>query len=109
MFYTCKVAHQKDTVQGDCCCKIDGTGFHSAVANRAQICSVDCHKENNFTTNCHTKIIVPRIVPVKSQNLKADCQGLFLLWQTAVLERGLPQKNEILYTYSPLVRSAVSF
>jgi hypothetical protein len=37
------------------------------------------------------KIILPRIATVKSLNLRADCQELFLLWQTAVHLRALCQ------------------
>jgi hypothetical protein len=46
-----------------------GTGFHSVVANNAQICTTDCHEENNLTADSHEKIIAPRIAKVKSQHL----------------------------------------
>jgi hypothetical protein len=39
--------------QGACQCKVAGTGFHSFVANRTQMCTADCHEENNLTADCH--------------------------------------------------------
>jgi hypothetical protein len=57
------------------------------------------------------KIIILRIATVKSLNLIA--QGIFLVWQTAVLEHSLSQQSEIqyqpFYINSPPVRSTVSF
>jgi hypothetical protein len=108
---TCKVPNKKYTA---------GTGFHSIVAKCAQMCTADCHKENNITTDCH-----------KENNHMADCHdennhtadchcqeskfesGLFMLWQIAVLERSLPHKTEVtyqpFYIDSPPVRGAVAF
>jgi hypothetical protein len=95
------------------------------------MCTPDCHEENNLTEDCHEEI--NRSADCHSQESKFEsgllrgdsccgkqrytleqfAKGLFLLWQTMVLERGLPQKSEILYQSfyidSPLVRGAVSF
>jgi hypothetical protein len=61
-----------------------GNGFHSVVANRAQICTADCHEENYLsadypeenirTADCH-KETVPRMATDISLNLRATCQG----------------------------------
>jgi hypothetical protein len=39
--------------QGDCHCKMAGTGFPSVMANRPQMCTADCHEENNRTADFH--------------------------------------------------------
>jgi hypothetical protein len=113
-----------------------GTGFPIVVANRAQMCTADCHEENNLTEDCYEEN--SRTTDCyKDNNRTADChsqeykfesglprgkprytserfaKGLFLSWQTAVCERGLPQKSEIqyqpFYIDSPHVRGDVSF
>jgi hypothetical protein len=52
-----EVALKKDTVPrtGKLLgwCKMAGTGFHSVVANRAQMRTAYCHEENNPTPDCH--------------------------------------------------------
>jgi hypothetical protein len=104
---------------------MDGTGFHSVVANRAQMCTADCHEENNLTAECHEannrtsgcQADCQGIIPLVANHvhLRAVSKGLFLSWQNAVpvLERGLPQKSEIqyqtFYSYINSVCSAVSF
>jgi hypothetical protein len=71
------------------------TGFHCVVANRAQMYPADhgipvylyrrlSTIKTSYRALPRRKIIVPRISTVKSLNFRADCQWLFLLWQTAV-------------------------
>jgi hypothetical protein len=69
---------------------MDVTGFHSAVANRAQMCSADCHEENNLSADCHEEN--NRYATVKSLNLRADCHGIFpVVANRGTLESGLPR------------------
>jgi hypothetical protein len=41
-----------------------GNGFQSVVVNRAQMCTMDCHEENNLTALCH-----------EENNYTADCHS----------------------------------
>jgi hypothetical protein len=80
------------------------TGFHSVVANRAQMCTADCHEENNLTTE---KII---LLWQSAVHLKAVCQGVILV----VANRGIGVRFAIkeyhpYYMDSPSVRGSVYF
>jgi hypothetical protein len=52
-----------------------GTGLHSVVANSAQMCTADCHTENNLTAECH-----------EENNPTADCHS-----QESKFENCLPR------------------
>jgi hypothetical protein len=68
-----------------------GTGFHSVVANRAQMCTAelayggiytaDCHKENKRTADCHIPVVANSDTFDSSLRF---AKGFFLFWQTAV-------------------------
>jgi hypothetical protein len=74
-----KIRHRE---QGGRRCKMAGTGFHSAEANRALICTADCHAEK----------IVPRIATAKSLNSRADCQWVIPdVANRGTLASGLPR------------------
>jgi hypothetical protein len=61
-----------------------GTGFHSVEANCTQMCTADCHEENNLTAECHAKNIrTPHCH--EANNLIADCHS-----QESKFESGLP-------------------
>jgi hypothetical protein len=70
-----------------------GTGFHSVVAIRAQMCTADCHEENNRAADCHSQESEFESTIAKglfllwrtAVHMRAICQGVILLWQTAVL------------------------
>jgi hypothetical protein len=51
-----------------------GTGFHSVVANRAQMCTA--HHGNARQRIASKKITVDWIAKVKSINLSWDCHGV---------------------------------
>jgi hypothetical protein len=88
--------------QGTCRCKIAGTGYHSVVANCAQMCTADCHKKVILPLIATKKIIiqriatktiiVPQIAIVKSLHLRADSQwAIRVVANRGTLENGLPK------------------
>jgi hypothetical protein len=101
--------------QGVCRCKMADTGFHSVVANHAQMCTADCGKLRYLDHDCQEENI--RTTDRHSQDSKFEsglprgyfccgkprylwerfAKGLFLSWQTAVFERGMPQMTEFQY------------
>jgi hypothetical protein len=71
--------------QGDYRCKMAGAGFHSVVANRAQMCTADCWEENNLTADCHKENVRTKECH-KANNSTADCHS-----QESKFESGLPR------------------
>jgi hypothetical protein len=94
-----------------------GAGFHSIAKLRAQIHSAVLAYLGVFQADCHRENALPRTATVRGPNLRADChmpeppagfvlglragvgnpqhdreliaKQLFLLWQSAELERGV--------------------
>jgi hypothetical protein len=88
------VENERCIKQVDCQCKMANTGFHSVVANRAQMCTAD----HGIGTTLFKpwiatkKIIVLRIARVKSLNLRADCQEVIpVVTNRGTLESHLPR------------------
>jgi hypothetical protein len=74
--------------QGVCRCKMAGTGFHSVVANRAQMCTADCGKPRYLDRGLpRRKYSYPGL-----PQLRADCQGVIsVVANRGTFESGLPR------------------
>jgi hypothetical protein len=86
--------HQNETAPrtGGRQCKMAGTGFHSVVASRAQMCTTDCGKPWYLDLRLPRRKYSYRGLPQPRFLIwERIAKGLFLLWQTAVPLRAVCQ------------------